>query len=313
MEEAWQSVKANNPKYTLNRLDEAAQYVSHIGIENHMLRAQITAGIGDPAEAVRIATDGLALSYELLNNGQPLMATKKIESADQKYFDNFILSGLYFARGQAYNKLRKHALAISDLEKALELEVADGMREKLEPDSRFHMEAKILTQLALAEMLKTRNKRLICKIYVRADYLNSTLREPVESYGLKEICDDFFADKSLMPKFHKREGMDFFSKALCSELSIFDTNGQLKSGKDWDAARIRRSRTPLEHVDFFVNYMKNDPTLYSSFKSDESLLAWSMSVVYNSSRICPGTFIPHLTPPEGFDWNKHWNQYMPRR
>ena len=43
----------------------------------------------------------------------------------------------------------------------------------------------------------------------------------MESYGLKEICDDFFADKSLMPKFHKREGMDFFSKALAqSYLSL---------------------------------------------------------------------------------------------
>ena len=153
MEEAWQSVKANNPKYTLNRLDEAAQYVSNFGVENHMLRARITAGIGDPAEAVQIATDGLALSQELSSKGQPLMATKKMEGKDQEYFDKFILVGLYFARGQAYNKLGKHVLATNDLETALELEVADGMREKLEPDSRFQMEAKILTQLALAEML----------------------------------------------------------------------------------------------------------------------------------------------------------------
>ena len=141
MEEAWRSVKADDPKYTLDRLDEAMQYVSHIGVENHMLRARITAGIGDPADAVQIATDGLALTQELLSKGQPLMATRKMESEEQEYFDNFIIGGLYFARGQAYNKLGKYALATNALEKALELEVADGMRVKLEPDSRFQMEA----------------------------------------------------------------------------------------------------------------------------------------------------------------------------
>ena len=95
-------------------------------------------------------------------------------------------------------------------------------------------------------------------------------------------------------------------------ISLFDENGIVKTGKSFDSA-MNQSRYPIVHARAIVNAMKEDPAAYSTFKSDDSLLAWSMTILYNSYKICPDSFVPHLAPDEEWNWNDTWNQYMPRQ
>ena len=312
VDEAWQAVENNDPQSTLDKLNNANEYLSSIGAENFMLRARITAGIGDPLEAVNIATAGISVSEELLAKNIPLVTTRKLEGFDENDFNNFVLGGLYFARGQAYNKLGEYNLATLDLNKALQLEMDDKMRDIVPPEDRYVDEASIYIQLAFAKMIETRNKRLFCKIYIRADYLNSISKSPAKDYGLKNVCDEFYSDKSLQPKAHTREGMDNLSQGLCSTLSLSDENGNLKIGESLTRA-LKQSRYPIDHVQDYIYVIKTDSDMYSTFKSDESLSAWAMTIVYNSSKLCPDSWVPHLAPDEDMNWNGIWNQYMPQK
>jgi|GEM_PF-6863405 len=312
MQEAWESLD-NNQQFALAKLDKASEIVSTMGVENYQLRANIIAGIGNPKDAIKIATKGLLIAEDLSANGVSLMFSRRLKESDDHAYDNAIISGLYHARGKAFIKTGDFSSAIKDLNAALDFNYKCEVTNSLPLDQRFIQEARILVDLASATLMKTRDKRPTCKIYSRVEYLNSKSKEKVNFMPFKKLCDEFNADKSSQPRLLTRKGMDMVSSILCSQKSMFDQNGVAKTGEAYYRALAMQSAPPIAHAESYIDYIKNDPELYSRFKSDDSLNAWARTIVYNSSKKCPNSFPLHQAPNEDWNWNNVWNTYEPRK